>query len=96
MYLGAEFSDFVRWPFVAGLGNWGFYPLMFHLILTMIPQVHLGIYVGMASVVTSLAPALGPTYGGLLTYYASWRMIFLADTAGYPARLVLGRSHDSR
>ena len=51
-------------------------PLMFHLILTMIPQVHLGIYVGMASVVTSLAPALGPTYGGLLTYYASWRMIF--------------------
>lgn len=51
-------------------------PLMFHLILTTIPQAHLGIYVGMASVVTSLAPALGPTYGGLLTYYASWRMIF--------------------
>ncbi|MDE3281190.1 MFS transporter [Lacticaseibacillus parahuelsenbergensis] len=51
-------------------------PLMFHLILTLTPQAHLGLYVGMASVVTSLAPALGPTYGGLLTYYASWRMIF--------------------
>lgn len=51
-------------------------PLMFHLIFSLIPVKKLGVYTGIASMITSFAPALGPTYGGLLNHYLSWRMIF--------------------
>ncbi|MBU3851552.1 MAG: MFS transporter [Candidatus Paralactobacillus gallistercoris] len=51
-------------------------PLMFHIILETIPQDKLGIYNGIASMIISFAPALGPTYGGVMTSFLSWRMIF--------------------
>jgi len=52
-------------------------PLMFHIILSLVPQRQLGLYMGVGSMVTSFAPALGPTYGGLLTSFLSWRAIFV-------------------
>lgn len=52
-------------------------PLMFQLIFTNVPRSKLGTYTGMASVIVSLAPALGPTYGGVLTSIWSWRAIFV-------------------
>ncbi|KRL52467.1 MFS transporter [Lacticaseibacillus manihotivorans] len=51
-------------------------PLMFQLIFATIPRQKLGLYTGFASVIVSLAPALGPTYGGILTSWWSWRGIF--------------------
>ena len=51
-------------------------PLMFHIIFEKIPLSRLGTYVGIASMVISFAPALGPTYGGVLTNALSWRLIF--------------------
>lgn len=51
-------------------------PLMFQLIFTTIPKHQLGLYTGFASVIVSLAPALGPTYGGIMTSVWSWRGIF--------------------
>lgn len=52
-------------------------PLMFHLIFSSVPTRKLGVYTGFASVIISLAPALGPTYGGILTSIWSWRTIFI-------------------
>ncbi len=52
-------------------------PLMFQLIFTYVPRNQLGTYTGLASVIVSLAPALGPTYGGILTSVWSWRAIFV-------------------
>ncbi|WP_461215553.1 MFS transporter [Lacticaseibacillus sp. GG6-2] len=52
-------------------------PLMYQLIFATVPAHKLGIYTGFASVIVSLAPALGPTYGGVLTSLWSWRAIFL-------------------
>ncbi|BAP84902.1 major facilitator superfamily transporter [Paucilactobacillus hokkaidonensis JCM 18461] len=52
-------------------------PLMFHLIFSSVPTKKLGLYTGFASVIISLAPALGPTYGGVLTSLWSWRSIFI-------------------
>ncbi|WP_010623732.1 MFS transporter [Companilactobacillus versmoldensis] len=52
-------------------------PLMFNLIFTEIPSSRLGVYTGLASVIISLAPALGPTYGGLVNDIWSWRAIFV-------------------
>lgn len=52
-------------------------PLMFQLIFTEVPPERIGIYTGAAAVIISLAPALGPTYGGMMTSLWSWRAIFV-------------------
>ncbi|ANZ64520.1 MFS transporter permease [Secundilactobacillus paracollinoides] len=51
-------------------------PLMFNIILTSVPKFQLGVYTGLAAMVVFFAPALGPTYGGLLNHALSWRWIF--------------------
>ncbi|MCQ2382973.1 MAG: MFS transporter, partial [Clostridia bacterium] len=51
-------------------------PIMFHLIFTQIPRNKLGVMTGMAGMVISFAPALGPTYGGAVLGALGWRMIF--------------------
>lgn len=52
-------------------------PLMFNLIFEEIPPTKLGLYTGLAGVVISLAPALGPTYGGIVNRLWTWREIFV-------------------
>lgn len=52
-------------------------PLMFNLIVELMPQDKWGFYLGLSGLVLSLAPALGPAYGGLMVEYFSWREIFL-------------------
>lgn len=49
-------------------------PILFHLIFTEIPREKLGAMTGLAGMVISFAPALGPTYGGLYL-----RDLLLAD-----------------
>lgn len=51
-------------------------PILFHLIFTEIPREKLGAMTGLAGMVISFAPALGPTYGGFVAETLSWRMIF--------------------
>lgn len=51
-------------------------PTLFHIITSQIPAYKLGIYTGFATMVTSFAPALGPSYGGIINNYTSWRFIF--------------------
>ena len=52
-------------------------PLMFNLIFEEIPSAKLGLYTGLAGIVISLAPALGPTYGGIVNRMWTWREIFV-------------------
>jgi EmrB/QacA subfamily drug resistance transporter len=65
-------------------------PLMFHIVFETVPLRQLGTYVGIASMVTSFAPALGPTYGGMLTHLLSWRMIFWCILPIVLGSLILG------
>lgn len=65
-------------------------PLMFHIIFAQVPLQRLGVYVGVANMVTSLAPALGPAYGGMLTSAMSWRGIFWLTLVPIVAILPLG------
>ncbi|WP_028125729.1 MFS transporter [Eremococcus coleocola] len=51
-------------------------PLMFHIILTKVPQDKRGLMMGVGSMTTSFAPAIGPTYGGILTEMLDWHAIF--------------------
>ncbi|WP_429916516.1 MFS transporter [Lentilactobacillus senioris] len=65
-------------------------PLMFQLIFTNVPRSKLGTYTGLASVVVSLAPALGPSYGGILTSLWSWRAIFVGIVPVIAILVILG------
>lgn len=51
-------------------------PILFHLIFTQIPTNEKGMMTGVAGMIISFAPALGPTYGGVVVEKLSWRMIF--------------------
>jgi EmrB/QacA subfamily drug resistance transporter len=65
-------------------------PLMMHVILSLIPQRRRGTYMGIAGMVISLAPTLGPTYGGLINYYWSWHIIFVLTVPLLLLSYVLG------
>lgn len=51
-------------------------PLMVNIILEVVPPARLGTYIGLANLIILVAPALGPTFGGAVVAFASWRMIF--------------------
>lgn len=59
-----------------GVGTGIALPLMFHIILTKSPIKSRGMMMGIGSMITSLAPAVGPTYGGVLLNTLGWRSIF--------------------
>ncbi|MGY3742071.1 DHA2 family efflux MFS transporter permease subunit [Leuconostoc inhae] len=59
-----------------GIGTGIALPLMFHIILTKSPIKSRGMMMGVGSMITSLAPAVGPTYGGVLLNTLGWRSIF--------------------
>jgi EmrB/QacA subfamily drug resistance transporter len=52
-------------------------PLLFNIILQRVPKYQLGQWMGFAGLILSLAPALGPSYGGLMNTVISWRGIFI-------------------
>jgi DHA2 family lincomycin resistance protein-like MFS transporter len=52
-------------------------PLMFNIILTKVPLEKRGLMIGVGTLTTSIAPALGPTYGGLLTSSLGWPFIYI-------------------
>lgn len=51
-------------------------PLMMTVILTVIPRERRGAAMGLAGIVISFGPAIGPTLSGWLLAYFSWRALF--------------------
>ncbi|MEG0254238.1 MAG: MFS transporter [Vagococcus sp.] len=51
-------------------------PLMFNIILTKVPIKKRGMMIGIGNLTTSIAPAMGPTYGGMLTTQFDWTYIY--------------------
>lgn len=51
-------------------------PLMFNIILTKVPLEKRGMMIGIGNLTTSIAPAMGPTYGGVLTTQLDWTYIY--------------------
>ncbi|MFL2020250.1 MFS transporter [Weissella hellenica] len=52
-------------------------PLVFNIIFTSVPMSQLGKFMGFGTLIISLAPALGPVYGGVVAYTLGWRAIFM-------------------
>ena len=55
-------------------------PMMFNLIVEVMPRDEWGLYMGIAGLVVAMAPTLGPAFGGSISYYLNWRWIFIIAT----------------
>ena len=53
-------------------------PLMFNIVMEQAPLNRIGFMMGAAMLVTALAPAVGPSFGGYIVTLWGWHMIFLS------------------
>lgn len=61
-----------------GIGTGIALPMMFNIILEQVPGERLGFMIGIASLITAMAPAVGPSLGGMIVSCFGWRMIFIS------------------
>lgn len=59
-----------------GMGTGIALPLMFNVIQEQAPKRSMGLMMGVGSLVTAMAPAVGPSLGGWLAETFGWRSIF--------------------
>lgn len=62
---------------VQGIGVGIALPLMFNIILDQVPMSKIGTMMGVGTLITAVAPAVGPTFGGLVASNLGWRFIFV-------------------
>lgn len=73
-----------------GVGTGIALPLMFNIITEQAPTSHIGILMGIGTLVTAMAPAVGPSLGGWLAETFGWRAIFASLLPVLAVALVLG------
>ncbi len=71
------FSLLLAGRLIQGVGTGIALPLMFNIVLEQVPEERLGLMMGIASMITAIAPAVGPSVGGLIVSSFGWRMIFI-------------------
>lgn len=71
-FLAMNFPILLVGRFLQGMSTGIALPLMFYIILTFSSPEKRGTMMGIGTMTTSIAPALGPTYGGILTAHLSW------------------------
>ena len=62
---------------IQGVGTGIALPLMFNIVLEQAPYDKMGVMMGTASLITAIAPAVGPSVGGMIVNLLGWRMIFI-------------------
>lgn len=62
---------------IQGIGTGIALPLMFNIILEQVPQSKVGFMMGIGSMITGIAPAVGPTFGGIVVNSLGWRWVFI-------------------
>ena len=75
---------------VQGLGTGIALPLMFNIILEQVPASKIGMMMGVGTMITGVAPAIGPTFGGVVVSTFSWRYIFVFLLPVLIIALILG------
>ncbi|BDR60289.1 DHA2 family efflux MFS transporter permease subunit [Lactobacillus xylocopicola] len=73
-------------------------PLMFNIILERTPLDKIGLLMGIGTMITAVAPALGPTFGGVVVNLLGWRYIFIFMVPVMIISLIMGLMsipHDS-
>lgn len=75
---------------IQGIGTGVGVPIAFCIILEQIPYEKVGTYMGYGALVSAAAPALGPTYGGIVNQTLGWRYIFIILIPVLIFTLILG------
>lgn len=75
---------------IQGIGTGVGVPIAFCIILEQIPFEKVGTYMGYGALVSAAAPALGPTYGGIVNQTLGWRHIFVILIPVLIITLILG------
>lgn len=75
---------------IQGLGTGIALPLMFNIILEQVPKSKVGMMMGIGTMITGVAPAIGPTFGGLVVSALGWRYVFIFLLPVLIFALVLG------
>ena len=71
------FSLLIAGRLVQGIGTGLALPLMFNIVIEQAPFNKMGLMMGIATLITATAPAVGPSVGGLIVTLWGWRQIFL-------------------
>lgn len=50
---------------------------MFNITMEQVPEEKLGVMMGTASLITAMAPAVGPSLGGFIVNHFGWRIVFI-------------------
>ncbi|MCK8606727.1 DHA2 family efflux MFS transporter permease subunit [Apilactobacillus ozensis] len=72
-----NFSLLLLGRVVQGMGTGIALPLMFNIILEQVPESKIGLMMGVGNLITAIAPAVGPTFGGVVVSSIGWRYIFV-------------------
>lgn len=73
-----------------GAGTGTALPFMFNIILEQSPRTRIGMFMGIGGMIVAVAPALGPTVGGLVGTFMPWRWIFVIMLPFLLVSLLLG------
>lgn len=84
------FSVLLTGRLIQGVGTGIALPLMFNIILEQAPYEKMGLMMGIGSLITAVAPAVGPSVGGLIVKDLGWRMIFVFLLPLLIVSLILG------
>lgn len=85
-----SFWSLIAGRMLQGIGSGIALPLMFNIILAEAPREKLGVFMGVGSLITAMAPAVGPVLGGAIVDLWGWRHIFLVLLCLLVPSLVLG------
>ncbi len=75
--LASEFWILIAGRVIQGIGTGLALPLMFNIVIEQAPLGKMGMMMGIATLITATAPAVGPSVGGLIVTLWGWRMIFV-------------------
>lgn len=88
--LGPSFWILVAGRIVQGVGTGLTLPLMVNIVLDQAPHRKMGLMMGVSTLVPSLAPAVGPSFGGMVVTHLGWRWIFFLSLPFLVAALGMG------
>lgn len=71
------FSLLLLGRLIRGVGTGIALPLMFNITMEQVPEEKLGVMMGTASLITAMAPAVGPSLGGFIVNHFGWRIVFI-------------------
>lgn len=75
---GSTFTIVLIGRCIQGIGTGLILPLMFAMVMEVVPPNRIGAAMGTVTLVIMFAPAIGPTLAGILCGVGSWRLIFFS------------------